>query len=79
MFKHPFHLLLGASWLSLARGQADEQIATAFALLYGYPLLAFEKLTPTVLDSGDMNNFFHKRELSTAVNRSVVAPNVDTL
>ena len=48
-------------------------------LLYGYPLLAFEKLTPTVLDSGDMNNFFHKRELSTAVNRSVVAPNVDTL
>ena len=79
MFKYCFHVLLSASCLSLARAQAAEKIATAFALLYGYPLLAFEKPTHTVLNSVPVNNFFHKRELATAADRSVVEPNVDTL
>jgi hypothetical protein len=42
-------------------------------------LLAFEKLGPSLLDSVGVNKILHGRELSAAVNRSVVKPNVDML
>lgn len=55
------------------------QNATAFALLYGYPLLAFEKLAPSLLHSIGANQLLHNRELQNANFRGVVSPNVDTL
>ncbi|KAK3081567.1 hypothetical protein LTS18_005352 [Coniosporium uncinatum] len=56
------------------------QNATAFALLYGYPLLSFQQLAPAAIaQAGGTNHLFHSRELQTPEDRRVVKPNVDTL
>lgn len=55
------------------------QDATAFALTYGYPLLAFEKFARPQIQTSGINQIRHARALSTAANISVVTPNVDTL
>jgi hypothetical protein len=47
--------------------------------VYGYPLLAFEQLTPSVLALEGTNNLFHARVLDTASDSTVVKPSVDTL
>lgn len=64
-----------------ASGQAPStaQDATAFALAYGYPLLAFEKFARPQIQTSGVNQIRHARALSTAANTSVVTPNVDTL
>ena len=62
-----------------AQSNVTAQNATVFALLYGSPLLAFEKLAFSIVDGGGANRVFHGRELSTAEDRNVVRPNVDTL
>jgi len=61
-----------------AAAQLNEtaQNATAFALLYGYPLLAFEKLAPALVDSIGVNQINHARALRTAADTEVVKPNV---
>ena len=53
--------------------------ATEFALIYGYPLLSWQRYASDVIDDVGINAFRHARELSTPANRSVVKPNVDTL
>ncbi|OAA82503.1 hypothetical protein LEL_02048 [Akanthomyces lecanii RCEF 1005] len=55
------------------------QDAAAFALAYGYPLLAFEKFARPQIQTSGVNQIRHARALSTAANTSVVTPNVDTL
>lgn len=62
-----------------AQSSSEAQNATAFALMYGYPLLAFEKLAPSLLHSIGPNQLLHNRELQNANFRGVVSPNVDTL
>jgi hypothetical protein len=47
--------------------------------VYGYPLLAFERLTPSVLALEGINYLFHARVLDTASDSAVVKPNVDTI
>jgi hypothetical protein len=56
------------------------QNATEFALLYGYPLLAFQKSSvPRIQQAGGTNILAHARGLATAANREVVKPNADTI
>ena len=55
------------------------QNATTFSLLYGYPLLAWQSLYPSILGEVGANTWYHARQLSTAANRTVVKPNVDTI
>nr|POE87910.1 hypothetical protein CFP56_11139 [Quercus suber] len=65
---------------SLAQSVVDTaQNATAFALVYGSPLLAFEKLASLLVAGVGVNTIFHLRTLATASYRIVVKPNVDTL
>ena len=66
---------------SLATGQSipNPQNATAFSLLYGYPLLAWQRAFVPIIDAVGVNSWIHARALSTASSRSVVKPNVDTL
>jgi Protein of unknown function (DUF1254) len=79
MHLHNVPIVLVALLFGSGRAQSTEQNATAFALLYGYPLLAFEKLAPSILDLVGVNKIVHARVLATAANRTVVKPNVDTL
>jgi hypothetical protein len=79
MHLHNIPIVLVALLFGSGRAQSAEQNATAFALLYGYPLLAFEKLAPPLLDLVGVNKIVHARVLATAANRTVVKPNVDTL
>lgn len=75
-------LLAGLAVLSATgSGQSSPtpQDATTFALTYGYPLLAFEKLARPLIRTIGVNQVYHARTLSTAANTSVVTPNVDTL
>ena len=74
-------LLFSLSSISHAFAQADvaAQNATASALLYGYPLLAFEKVAPLLVSTIGANQIHHALTLSTATDRQVVKPNVDTL
>ncbi|KAF2172116.1 hypothetical protein M409DRAFT_17356 [Zasmidium cellare ATCC 36951] len=62
-----------------AQNSTSPQNATAFALTYGYPLLAFHQLANRFLTYNVSNFIYHSRELSTPDNRTVVKPNVDTL
>jgi hypothetical protein len=56
------------------------QNATEFALLYGYPLLAFQRSSvPRIQQAGGTNILAHARGLATAANREVVKPNADTI
>ena len=57
----------------------SSQNATKFALLYGYPLLAFQKSSVPRIQQGGTNSLAHARKLRTAVDRDVVKPNADTL
>ena len=57
----------------------SSQNATKFALLYGYPLLAFQKSSVPRIQQGGTNSLAHARNLRTAVDRDVVKPNADTL
>lgn len=62
-----------------AQNSTSAQNATAFALTYGYPLLAFHQLGNRFLEFNFTNGLFHSPELSTPANKTVVKPNVDTL
>lgn len=53
--------------------------ATSFALTYGYPLLAFEKLAVSLASAVGVDTFNYGRQLQTAEGREVVRPNADTL
>ncbi|KAH9812191.1 Protein of unknown function (DUF1214) [Teratosphaeria destructans] len=55
------------------------QNATAFSLLYGYPLIGFHKLAAPLVANIGVNQVVHSRSLSTAASTAVVKPNVDTL
>ncbi|KAF1980978.1 hypothetical protein K402DRAFT_343350 [Aulographum hederae CBS 113979] len=55
------------------------QNATAFALMYGYPLLAFRQFAEGLVDGVGINAFEHGRRFLRPEDRSVVKPNVDTL
>jgi hypothetical protein len=57
----------------------SSQNATKFALLYGYPLLAFQKLSVPLIRQAGTNSLVHARVLRTADDREVVKPNADTL
>ena len=63
----------------VAQSETNQQNATAFSLLYGYPLLAWQKYYTPIVDEVGVNEWRHSRELSEAADRSVVKPNVDTL
>lgn len=73
-------LLLSFLPFTLGMNAASSQNATSSALLYAYPLLAWEQLAGSVLDQTDaVNSFHHATELQTADSHAVVTPNVDTL
>lgn len=72
-------LLLLLPLLVIAQNDTSAQSATAFALVYGYPLLAWQRDASGVIQDVGINSLQHARELSTPANRSVVKPNVDTL
>ncbi|KAM0721792.1 hypothetical protein Q7P37_002717 [Cladosporium fusiforme] len=55
------------------------QAATELALIYAYPLLAFQKAFSSISPLIGVNHIGHARQLATATNRHVVKPNVDTL
>ncbi|KAF2763838.1 hypothetical protein EJ03DRAFT_243371, partial [Teratosphaeria nubilosa] len=55
------------------------QNATAFSLLYGYPLIGFQKFAAPLVANIGANQVVHSRSLSTAASTAVVKPNVDTL
>jgi hypothetical protein len=57
----------------------SSQNATKFALLYGYPLLAFQKSSVPRIQYTGTNSLAHSRSLRTAADREVVKPNADTL
>jgi hypothetical protein len=70
-----FSLFSGALALS---NNTDPQNATTFALLYGYPLLAWQQYYASILEANSANLWYHRRQLSTPADRQVVKPNVDT-
>ena len=76
---HRFFLLLIILPFTIAQSAINPQNATAFSLLYGYPLLAWQKFFATIVEDVGANTWRHARELSTAANHTVVKPNVDTL
>ncbi|KAM0707765.1 hypothetical protein Q7P35_004414 [Cladosporium inversicolor] len=57
----------------------SSQDATEFALLYGYPLLAFQKASAARVQQFGVNELAFTRTLSNATARQVVKPNADTL
>jgi len=57
----------------------SSQDATEFALLYGYPLLAFQKASAIRVQQFGVNELAYARALSNATARQVVKPNADTL
>ena len=57
----------------------SSQDATEFALLYGYPLLAFQKASAARVQQFGVNELAVARTLSNATSRQVVKPNADTL
>lgn len=75
------YFFLSSLTLALAQQSINStaQNATAFALLYGYPLLAFQKLASPFIESDNTNKLVHARQLATASETAVVKPNVDTL
>lgn len=75
----PLWLLPCLAAIVVAQNSTSAQNATTFALVYGYPLLAWQRYAGGVIDDVGTNNLHHARELSTPANRTVVKPNVDTL
>lgn len=59
-----------------AQNTTSAQDAVAFALTYGYPLLAYQTLADRFLPFNATNFLYNARELSTADNKTVVKPNV---
>ena len=57
----------------------DATGATAFALLYGSPLIQFLQLANGTLHYGGSNILFNHNTTATASTRNVVRPNVDTI
>lgn len=57
----------------------DSQNATSFSLLYGYPLLSWHNLFYPIVEEAGPNVWDHNRRFSTAENKEVVKPNVDTI
>jgi hypothetical protein len=57
----------------------SSQDATEFALLYGYPLLAFQQLSVARTAQVGINSIIHARALANADSKQVVKPNADTL
>ncbi|TLD09748.1 hypothetical protein E2P81_ATG10346 [Venturia nashicola] len=55
------------------------QEATEQALLYAYPLLAFQKEYTSLAPRIGVNNLGHARQLATSQSRSTVKPNADTI
>lgn len=53
--------------------------ATAWALIYTYPLAIFSSWAGGVLRSYTVNQIFHQRALATPTDPGVIKPNVDTL
>ncbi|ETN39026.1 uncharacterized protein HMPREF1541_07068 [Cyphellophora europaea CBS 101466] len=53
--------------------------ATAWALIYTYPLAIFSSWAGGVLRNHSVNEFFHQRNLATPNDPGVIKPNVDTL
>ena len=70
----PSSELLKSCGLSL-----DATGATAFALLYGSPLIQFLQLANGTLHYGGSNILFNHNVTATASTRNVVRPNVDTI
>lgn len=73
----PLCVLLASS--AIAQSTPDPQNATVFSLLYGYPLLAWQKAYVPIIDGVGTNTWEHARILSTPSDKTVVKPNVDTL
>lgn len=67
------------SCAALVQTSPSPQDATAFALVYGYPLLAWEQLAVPMVTVNPVNAFNHARQLQTASSHYVVKPNVDTV
>ncbi|KAK5694469.1 hypothetical protein LTR17_024779 [Elasticomyces elasticus] len=67
------------AWTATAQVNSTLQNATTFSLQYGYPLLAFEKLAPGLVNTVGVNQIRYGRSLNTADDTAVVKPNVDTL
>ena len=72
-------LVLQLPALILAQNTTTAQNATTFALVYGYPLLAWQRYASALINDTGINALHHARDLSTPENRTVVKPNVDTL
>src|ERR1700761_476864 len=62
-----------------AAAHPSPQQATTFSLIYGYPLLAWQKFFVEIVQDIGANAWYHSRQLSTADDTEVVKPNVDTL
>ncbi|KAK3722119.1 hypothetical protein LTR37_002552 [Vermiconidia calcicola] len=71
--------LVGFISLAAAQSTSEAQDTTAFALSYGYPLLAWQSAYAPVVGEIGANIWNHARELRSAEDRTVVKPNVDTL
>ncbi|QIX02492.1 hypothetical protein AMS68_008009 [Peltaster fructicola] len=71
-------LLLASAFTHGFAQNISAQDATTFALTYGYPLLAYEKIRIQVNATG-VNKWLHFRDFQTPSNKFVVKPNVDTL
>lgn len=82
-----FGLLSCLLYASVSLAQVQQNIstnstaenATAFALLYGYPLLGFQKLASPFIATNIVNKLLNVRQLATAGLDIIVKPNVDTL
>ena len=68
--------------VNIAFGQSAvvSQNATVSALVYGFPLTRYAMLAPKLLHTPlGANAFYHAQKLSTADDKNVVKPNVDTI
>ncbi|KAK5174736.1 uncharacterized protein LTR77_001818 [Saxophila tyrrhenica] len=73
-----FTVLSSTLFHTTASAQSSQN-ATTFALLYGYPLLAWQNYYAPIINEVGANTWYHNRNLQTAADREVVKPNVDTL
>lgn len=71
-------VLLYATTTTSAQNTSSQD-ATEFALLYGYPLLAFQKASAERVQQFGVNELAYARALSNATARQVVKPNADTI
>ena len=71
-------VLLYATTTTSAQNTSSRD-ATEFALIYGYPLLAFQKASAERVQQFGVNELAFARALLNATAKQVVKPNVDTL